>query len=186
MYKSLALVAIAVFLGSCIQTAEKKEVTDWKTINSENFTIELPSHMKEAKDLHDDAVVQYQNAIKEFYFIVIQESISSFHQALADAELEGEYSSDIDGYAKLVSDKFADNVDEMIKKTEMKKIALKGMDARYFESNAKVNGVDIHYHYGFVQGDTTYYQVLSWTVMGKEKKLNDTMLGILESFKEKK
>lgn len=154
-------------------------------VNSRNFSLKLPSYLKKGTDLHEDAVVQYQNVIKEFYFIVIQESAEDFHATIEDSELQDDFSADIDGYARFVGERFSENVDEVYKKTELKSITVNGKEGRYFEANAKVGEVEIHYHYGFIRGDTTYYQLLSWTLMNKESKYNDTMLNILQSFKEK-
>lgn len=147
--------------------------------------MKVPGYLKKGTELHEEAVVQYQNIVKEFYFIVIQESAGVFHSTVQESELESDYPLNIDGYARLVGDRFSDNVDEMFKKTDLKPIVVDGKEGRYFEANAKVGDVNVHYHYGFIQGDTTYYQVLSWTLMNKESKYNDTMLGILQSFKEK-
>jgi hypothetical protein len=177
--------SLLVILGSCTPPSDKKENAEWKVVNSRNFSIRLPGYLKKGTNLHDDAVVQYQNVIKELYFIVIEESADVFNATIEDSDLQDDYTQDIEGYARLVGDRFSENVDEVYKKTELKPITIEGKEGRYFEANAKVGDVDIHYHYGFVRGDTTYYQVLSWTLMGKESKYNDTMLHILQSFKEK-
>lgn len=185
MQRSFAFfLSLLVILGSCTSSSEKKETT-WKVVNSRNFSLKLPDYLKKGADLHDDAVVQYQNVIKEFYFIVIEESADDFDATIENAELKNDFPTDIDGYARFVGERFTENVDEVYKKTDMKSITVAGKQARYFEANAKVGDVDIHYHYGFVRGDTTYYQLLSWTLMSKEAKYSDTMLNILQSFKEK-
>jgi hypothetical protein len=173
-----------MFLGACSTSSDKKETTEWKVVNSRNFSVKVPSYLKKATELHEDAVVQYQNIIKEFYFIVIEESADAFHESIVDAELQADYPADIDGYARFVTERFTENVDEVYKKTDLLPITISGKNGRYFEANAKMGNVDIHYHYGFIQGDTTYYQVLSWTLMNKESKYNATMLNMLQSFKE--
>ena len=174
-----------VILGGCNTSSDKKETAKWKVVNSRNFSVRLPSYLKQATELHDDAVMQYQNVIKEFYFIVIQEPTAEFNDMFYRGELEDEYTPNIDGYARLIGDRFSENVDTVYQKTALKPIIIDGKDGRYFEANAKVGTVDVHYHYGFVRGDTTYYQLLSWTLMDKASKYNDTMSNILHSFKEK-
>jgi len=186
MQRSFAFfLSFLVVLGSCTSSSEKKETAEWKIVNSRNFSVKLPSYLKKATELHDDAVVQYQNVIKEFYFIVIQESAADFSSTIESSALEDEYSADIDGYARLVGDRFIENVDKVYKKSELRPVTVAGKEGRYFEANAKVGDVDVHYHYSFIKGDTTYYQLLSWTLMNKESKYHDTMLSILQSFKEK-
>lgn len=186
MVRALILSLLAgVMIISCTPQNKKEEVTEWKTVGFANFTVKLPSFLKEVKDLHEDAVLQYQNPLKEFYFIVIRENASAFHQALEDGELTNDYPANLEGYANLIGDKFSENVDEVLTKSALKTVPLKGMEGKYFEANAKVDGIGIHYHYGFVKGDSTYYQVLSWTLDSKEKKFSDIMFDILRSFKEK-
>lgn len=185
MQRSFALfLMLLIMIGACSPSSEKKDSTVWKVVHSKNFSIKVPDYLKKGTDLHEDAVVQYQNIIKEFYFIVIQESAEGFHATITESELGEEYPPNLDGYANFVAANFSENVDELFKKTDMKPITVNGKEGRYFEANAKVGDVNIHYHYGFIQGDTTYYQLLSWTLMNKEQKFNTTMLNMLQSFKE--
>ncbi len=141
--------------------------------------------MKEASNLNDDAVLQYQNLIKEFYTIVIQESIVEYDSVISESGLSEDYPLNLDGYARLIGDRFEENADEIISKSELKSISVNGKNAKYFEATAKVSGLNIYYHYGFIKGDTSYYQVISWTLSDKEKKFKETMLNILKSLKEK-
>jgi hypothetical protein len=162
-----------------------KKSTDWKTVSSDKFTLQVPAHMKEATDLHDDAVLQYQNVIKEFYTIVIEESVEDFHTALIDGALEEEFPPNLQGYSSLVAAKFSENVEELVNKSEFKPLTVNGDSATYFEAEAKLSGIKVYYHYAFVRGDSNYYQVMSWTLAEKKDKLHADMMEILNSFKEK-
>lgn len=177
-------VLLTLSLLACTSST-KREATDWATVDSEKFTVEIPSFLKKASNLHEEAIVQYQNPVKEFYFIVIQESAATFHAALETNELTESYSSDLDGYANLLSDRFSETTDETPEKSAIQSTTLRGKEARYFEASGKIDGIDIYYHYGFVKGDTTYYQLVSWTLKERKQKFSEDMLGIFQSFKEK-
>jgi hypothetical protein len=180
----LVLYILSLVSLSACTLSSKKEKTEWKVIPSNGFSLSLPTHMKEASDLHDDAVLQYQNSIRELYCIVILEGETSYNNAIKNNGIESEYPLDLDGYSNLIRDSFLENVEEIKNQTEINTIGIKGRHGRYFEADAKMNGVDIYYHYGFVKGDTTYYQVLSWTLLSKKEKVSEDMLNILKSFKE--
>jgi hypothetical protein len=189
MIRYISLFTVLLLCAAACMPASKddkaKKSTDWKTVSSDKFTLQVPSHMKEAKDLHDDAVLQYQNVIKEFYTIVIEESVEEFHTALIDGALEEEFPPNLQGYSSLVAAKFSENVEELINKSEFKPLTVNGDSATYFEAEAKISGIKIYYHYAFVRGDSNYYQVMSWTVAEKKDKLHADMMEILNSFKEK-
>jgi hypothetical protein len=189
MNRYISLVTVLMLcVSACMPGAKDdkaKKSTDWKTVSSDKFTLQLPSHMKEATNLHEDAVLQYQNVIKEFYTIVIEESVEEFHEALIEGDLQKDFPPNLQGYSSLVAEKFSENVDELINKSEFKPLTLNGDSATYFEAEAKISGIEVYYHYAFVRGDSSYYQVMSWTLAGKKDKLHADMTEIVNSFKEK-
>jgi hypothetical protein len=189
MSRNISLFTMMLLCVSACMPASKddkaKKSTDWKTVSSDKFTIQLPSHMKEATNLHEDAVLQYQNVIKELYTIVIEESQEEFHGALIDGGLEKDFPPNLQGYSSLVAEKFSENVDELIDKSEFKALTVNGDSATYFEAKAKISGIKVYYHYAFVRGDSNYYQVMSWTLAEKKDKLHADMMEIVNSFKEK-
>lgn len=180
-----SLVFIAL-LTACNTPAKKAEKSDWQVVKANGFEIKLPANLKTASNLNEDATVQYQNIFKEYFNIVIHESAAEFNIAIIDAELEADYPATIDGYANFNKDRFSENVDEIIHLSDLQSLKLNGLDARYFEARAKVSGTDIFYHYGFVKGDTSYYQVMSWTSTKREADHKATMLESLKSMKETK
>jgi DUF2075 family protein len=129
--------------------------------------------------------VQLQNPIREFYTIVIEESQKEFNNSLIAGDLQDDYHLNLDGYTSVVAENFTDNADEVVSKSEFIPLTVDGDSARYFESVAKVSGMEIYYHYGFIKGDSMYYQVMSWTLASKKEKVQADMLDILSSFKEK-
>src|SRR5688572_17637953 len=135
------LLFLSIVVVACMPQDKKEETTKWKTVRSTNFSLKLPSYLKVAEGLHESAVLQYQNPVKEFYCIVIQESAAAFHQAVEDAGLQDDYDLNLDGYSSLVGDRFVENVDELVNKSEWKSVPLKGLEGKYFEANAKVEGM---------------------------------------------
>jgi hypothetical protein len=183
----IAILLIA-FVSSCLPSSREEKAqksSDWKTVTTDHFTFRVPNYLKEATELHEDAVVQFQNPVKEFYLISIEESQKQLHNAIVEGGLQDDYRLNLEGYATLIGDKFSDNVDELISKSENKALMVQGDSAMYFEAEAKVNGIKIFYHYSFIKGDSLYYQIMSWTLPSKKEKAKPIMQEILTSFKEK-
>ena len=97
---SLKISAVLLLLAtaSCIDFSdkikkEKLSDSDFKSISINNeYSVKLPKHMKEAKNLNDEASLQYQNIFKEVYFVVIDEPIEEFKEVFIDL---GEYNDSL-------------------------------------------------------------------------------------------
>jgi hypothetical protein len=188
MKKIAILPVLVVLILSACTPGSKKEaaIADLYEVETENFKLKLPTFMSEAKNLNDEAVLQYQNLIKEFYCIVLDEQIADVDTMLVNNDMTGEYPMGLEGYSKLVRDQFIENIgDGIISGTPLERYPAGGREGWHFEADAKVEGVDIHYHYGFVQSDSQYFQIITWTELRKKSKFSNTMMEILKSFRLK-
>lgn len=175
------LLACTLFLG-----CQFEKDFETKTVSASRFSLDIPVFLKKSDNLHDEAALQYQNLIREYYTIVIEEPIEDF-QAIIDIEdyYKENFTPDLDGYTKLVRENMLDVIEskEESKVTETK---INGMPCRMFEISGKIDGMDIYYAIAYIQGKKNFYQVVNWTLLGNKKKYAATMEKSIMSFKEKR
>ena len=176
--KKITLLLLAVFIISCESSDE------WKTIEVNNYSVELPTYLSESKQLNDDASLQYQNIFKEVYIIVIDENKKEMETSLIDNGLSEIYSNDFEGYTKLLSTNLATNV-EMKNKTE-KDTLINSLQAKILKFDGKVEDIDVFYEVVYINGIYDYYQVFSWTLLENKSKYKETIDKMVHSFKVKK
>ena len=167
-----------LFITSCQSGDTEKLVTI-----ENKYSISIPSFLITTNALNEEASLQYLNARKEFYVIVLDEPKSEMYKALVDNDLTDTYSNDLEGYSDLI----LDNYEQSISISHMSNIVdtfINNMPARLLTINGQVEGVDIFYSLAFIQGKERYYQIMVWTSSSKESEYKDKMNKILYSFKE--
>ena len=167
-----------LFITSCQSGDTEKLVTI-----ENKYSISIPSFLITTNALNEEASLQYLNARKEFYVIVLDEPKSEMYKALVDNDLTDTYSNDLEGYSDLI----LDNYKQSISISHMSNIVdtfINNMPARLLTINGQVEGVDILYSLAFIQGKERYYQIMVWTSSSKESEYKDKMNKILYSFKE--
>jgi len=177
MKKFFLIILITFAIVACEDTSYQKVQIDDK------FSLSLPGYLSEANGLNDEASLQYQNLIKEFYTIVIDENIETFNNAIIDNELQEVYSTDLDGYYSLLIDTFSEGID-VFSKSDPENITINGMPAKFVEIEGAVDNVNIYYHYTIVKGEKDYYQILSWTLRDRKVNYNEQMGEVANSFVE--
>lgn len=174
--KNLFALAVLFFL---LQSCNQTQVVKIKN----HYSMELPGSMETVKDLHPLASLQYKEKLDEFYVIVIDEKKKEMHAALETNGLSEIYSNNVEGYATLLFDDIKTRI-KVKSNTPLKKERINGLDARTYEVNALVDGMDIYYNIAYVEGAKTYYQILTWSSISEKSKHKDKMKQIIHSFKE--
>lgn len=179
MKRNLILFSAILLLTSCGTGGDKL-----KTVTVDNrYSISIPSFLTEAKNLNDDASLQYQHALREFYVIVIDEPISDVQNILKDNDLTDLYSDDIGGYSDLVIAGIEQNILAPQKSTPIDTL-VNNMPARLFTISGRFDHVDIFYSLGFIAGKERYYQIMTWTLLNKKEQYKEKMSKIIYSFTE--
>lgn len=175
------LIACTLFLG-----CQFEKDFETKTVSASRFSLEIPVFLKKSDNLHNEAALQYQNQIREYYTIVIEEPIEDF-QAIIDIEdfYKENFTPDLDGYTKLVRENMLDVV-EVKEESKVSEMQINGMPSRTFDISGKIDGMDIYYAIAYIQGKKNFYQVVSWTLLSNKKKYAPTMEKSILSFKEKR
>lgn len=178
MKKILYTLFLSIVLISC-----KKE-TKYEVITTANtYSIEIPTYLRKTNNLNEDASLQYMNMIKELYVMVINEPISEFEESLIVNNLQDSYSKDLKGYSSILIHTFENETssNEII---NQKDTIINNLPAIVYKKTATVDGVEVYYHFAYLQGKENFYQVFTWTLAEEEKTHNKVMEKMLYSFKE--
>lgn len=147
------------------------------------YQMDLPAHMTKATGLNDAASLQYQNKLKEFYAIVIDEPKAVLEKSIFDNSLEGVISNDLNGYAKLITEGMKNNA-TLDSVPSLKFTKINGLEARTIDITGKIQNVHIYWKVAYVEGKSHYYQIMVWTLADKKQQFEADMDAAINSFKE--
>ncbi len=176
---------IGLFLLVCFFTACKKHDMNTVKVNGQ-YEIQVPQFTKEVAHLSPVASLQYANSDNDFCLMVIDDSKEDFQQILYSANLQDEFPNTIDGITSYlqVAQEAVVGKNGKIQYSETTSLEINGQNARQYTIEATIDGEDLHYLYTIVDGDTHYYQILSWTYGTKKDDYQDMFIKISQSFKE--
>jgi hypothetical protein len=161
---------VLLLLSACDDAHEIK----WNTIDRPNYTMRIPDSMVEDNQLNDEANLQYASLADETYVIVIEESARDFETIFADTSLG--YQPNLLGYTQLMYDDFKETADSLLVAVSPKIVKVDGDKERYtFNGQSKFEQSEIYYIYGTIKSDSSYYQVIAWT-MANKKEMNANLL----------
>lgn len=173
-----------LFFLSLITLFACDKATETQTIKiSGRYQIDLPAHMTKATGLNDAASLEYQNTVKGLYAIVIDEPQAALEQSIFDNNLEGIYSNDLNGYAKLITEGMKNNA-ALDSLPSLKFTKINGLDARTIDVTGKIQNIQAYWKVAFVEGKSHYYQIMVWTLADKRQQFEADMTATINSFKE--
>lgn len=174
----LALLSVLFSLNACTTQ------TTYETVKSDQkYSLELPSYLQKGTDLHEVATFQYQNLLKEFYVVVIEDDKAELNKIIDQNGIEEMYPKNFTGYTDLLVAGFNENPDIKID-NKVTDWAIGTLPAKNFSLNGTLEGIDIYYHYTLIEGKNTYYQVMQWTLADRKDNYKEEMNKIAKSFKE--
>ncbi len=154
------------------RSKEAGEDAETYTAPDKTGRIDLPVTWRPMNDLNDEASIEVGNAFMEEYLIVISEKQSDFGDDV-----------DLEKYSEICLDGMSANIGKLDKgKPKKKKVG--GRDALLVEVRANVDGHDIVYLIGYVDGPESYHQVLSWTLESKYSGNKERLERTIRSFRE--
>jgi len=178
MKRFIILLIFISGLISCLSDDSLQEITV-----ENRYSISIPSFLKKAHDLNDDASLQYQHIFREFYVIVIDEPKSELKKALDDNNLTEFYSNDIEGYFDLLFNDFEQGV-SAFRKSNLIDTLINNMPAKLLTVLGTVEDIDIFYYLAYIEGEKRYYQIMAWTLASREHQYKEKMRKIIYSLKE--
>lgn len=169
---------LVLFLFTLLLSCDSNKV---ETVTVKNkYSLELPSFLSEAKGLHDQASLQYQNAFKEFYVVVIDEPKQAFFDVAATTT---DFTPDLNGYHQILRNSLEESIkDATFEPT--KDVQINGMKAKTFTLTGTIEEIPIFYDIAYIEGKDTFYQIVIWTVKSSKEKFHEPMDKIISSFKE--
>lgn len=177
--KNLYLIAVcSLLLISCNKMDNAETI-----VVGGRYSIDIPKSYTTTKDLNQDASLQYNDAKRELYVIVIDEPKEAITKALVENGLENTYTPDLKGYSQLIVDNMTPKVqaDTLSPFTD---ITIGGLKGRASGIQGVVQGHHIYWKMAFVEGKSRYYQIMLWTLADRRKKHEAEMQSIIDSFKE--
>jgi hypothetical protein len=177
MKKLILLSLTAIILSAC--DSDKPTTI---TVNGK-YSIDIPSFLTKSELPGEEFTVQYENVLRAFHLVTIDESMLEMEQAYEEAGLSELYENNIDSYAEIVFSGIEENV-EVYKKSAIADTTINGLPARMMKFNARVEGFDLYYTAAAYQGKDTFHQVMTWTLTEKQAEFEKQMEDIMYSFKE--
>lgn len=174
MKKLISLAITAIFFVSCNSKIEPPKEITVKNL----YSIEISSTLAEINDLQPEASLQYGNKFKELYLVAIDEDKNTFNQSVEATGKKGSFASYEEEVLSFYKD--AKNYELL----EEKAIQINGLEAKILDIKANVQGIDIYYKIGIINGASHYYRVISWTLEKYQAAQHETMEKMILSFKE--
>lgn len=154
------------------------------SINNE-YSILLPKYLSKAKNLNEDASLQYQNIFREAYVIVIDEPKDGFITLFKDIGLYEESLTPLENYSKYQNESLSDATKEVIYDSGFSDKTINSLPAKFKKLQAKISGIDfeISYWNTYLESDSKMYTIMCWTLSDRQKKYDDTFTKVINSFK---
>jgi hypothetical protein len=182
------IILVLFILNGCDNFSSKPEKldikSDFKTIEKDGYSLRVPNYMKENNDLHNTASLQYFNAFKEVYTIVVDDRKASFLQSYTQLGLFEDSLGVLDNYAQIMSQSITDRVG--LAPTLQKKTEINGLPAQIYLMEGTLEGVSAETSYviTYIEGSNKIYSITSWTLTNRIGKYRNTFFQIARTFKE--
>ncbi|MET4082193.1 hypothetical protein ABIB40_002149 [Pedobacter sp. UYP30] len=175
MKKSISLLTITLIL--CTVAAFSQ--TSFKDVKAGNvFHIDLPEYMAKTRGLNSDAELQFKNAVKDVYGIVIEDTKENLKLAeLNFASIKEFYEFSNKNFLKDAEQK---EISKPTSKT-IGDINFIAFDASCYDTEAKTK---IYYFTGIVETKSCFYKVLCWTALQNKDTFKPDFEKILYSLKD--
>ena len=143
--------------------------------------------MTEATDLNAEASLQYQNIVKETYVVVIDEPKEEFIKVFTGIGLYDESMSAIENYAQFQSESLVEMMNDISDRTDLAFTESNGLKRADFTITGMVADVPdytIYYVLGYVEGASTMYTIMGWTLESRKDRYGADLEQMVASFKE--
>jgi hypothetical protein len=160
-------------------TSESRKVS----VN-EQYSMIIPNHLKESKELNDEASLQYADPEAELYIIVIDEPTKDFISTYKQINDWDASMSTLENYRRVqiasMKKKMKFKGKPVIQKTKAGSTSMEIVDF-----NGKVKGIKslISYKTGFIESNGFLYLIMSWTIADMKNMHNAEMEEMVKSFR---
>ena len=138
------------------------------------YHVSIPDYMTKSYKLNDAASLQYLNAAKETYVIVIEDSKDHLLEA-------GIPFKDPEEFYDHFEQTFIDNTSDVSPKHAL---TINGYPAVQVEITKPFDQFNVHYLVTVIESDTHFYKMLAWTIEDYKEKYLADFKRIASSFRE--
>lgn len=174
--KSIRVLSVAFMLLLVTSCGKRTE-----TVTARHYSLEIPAFLQKTTGLNDAASMQYKNEDKEFYLLVIDEPRKSFEDLVSANALS--FEPNLDGYSSILLESLEEGAHAKTKPVLAPK-KINGLNAKITSLIGTVANESIYWKIAYIEGKSTYYQVLCWTSPEKQKSFELMMDAVIDSFKE--
>ncbi|GLU44403.1 hypothetical protein [Allomuricauda sp. NBRC 101325] len=179
----------AFLFVSCLGSGNKEadenpKLEDFNTVTvNADYQISIPKYMRGSTGLNEAASLQYQNALKETYTIIINEPKEEFVEILKELQEYNVEASPLQNYRAIQLQLLASTMN-IHQKTEPESGTIHGLESESVEIYANVEGVDeeIAYLLTFIDGGEDVFMIMSWTLKSYAHQYRKTFEMIAGSF----
>lgn len=160
---------------------------DYREVNVNGlYSMQIPNHMNEDTTLNDEASLEYADPTAELYIIVIDESLKDFVETFKGTEDYNNSKTPLENYAILQRETCAGILTTINELSGLSPGKYNGLNTYTFTMRGYVDGIEpqIYYKVRCIQGETTLYIAMTWTIASDRKDYNDEMTKMLDSFRE--
>ncbi len=161
-------------------TTATQTISPVRRIGAQDYSIELPAHMQQARDLNRSASLQYMNPVRELYIIVLDESKADVVKAIRESGSYDEKGSVVQNY-RMANLRLMDLPPQS--PANIYGDSIGGLPANIVEVTAPVKGYMTHYKLAFVEGGKRLYTVMTWTIAPHVEENSEEMKKMLLSFR---
>ena len=178
MLKTIRLLFLSVVLFSC------QPIDSLETITIDNkYSISIPSFLTRTHDLSQEASLQYQDARKGFYFIVMDQKKKVFREGLYVYNLNDIYTVDLSGFTDYVIDGVKEYM-QIIQEPEVTSLKINGLNAKTIQLTAHTDQGESFISMAIIDGKGSFYWLMTWARSSKEKRFGEIMNTMIQSFNE--
>ncbi len=167
--------------------AESAEPAPTQTVSVKDYSLDVPEYMSEATDLNAEASLQYQNIVKETYVVVIDEPKDEFMQVFSELGLYDASLSPLENYAQFQSESLLEMMSTVADRSDLEYRESNGSRRASFTVTgtiADVPDLSIYYVLGYVEGASTMYTIMGWTLESRIGRYGVDLEQMVASFKE--
>lgn len=171
----LLVIFLVIFITACdgltsIDFEQEDQVKRVLSSDSQS-SILVPKIWSDDHVLNEQAEINVEAPLKEQYAIVLTESADIFTEDMT-----------LDDYFELVSESMKESVINTAF-TEPERIEIDNKPALLFQIHGEVDKIKVSYLIAIVEGESNYYQIITWTLQEKFEDYKDLYMDIINSFK---
>lgn len=147
---------------------------------ADEFSIMLPKYLKQDSTLNEEAILAYQNAVKETATLVLEEYRSELEYAMPQLTGYSDTATFIANYIQVQTAIMSESL-EFPEVGTPKYYQINGKPAAQTWMEGRIEDMDISYLITCIDGGSKAYVVLSYTTVSKKAKFENTFEKIANS-----